>query len=111
MQLKLTTLPLMAMISSTIARNCKAGFDYCGHTLTNIGKYSDQTCVNAQTNLQGNYAMQVDQCLYDHGFDVGSDGASQLFSCAGGPNGDIGYITTCKSGCQDAGEDQNDYCL
>ena len=77
------------------ARNCTPGLNYCGHTLLSIGKY----------------APQIDQCLHDNGKPSGTDGRHVLFYCAGGPNGNIKYLRTCRNACADGGAGRNDFCL
>ncbi|BCS19717.1 uncharacterized protein APUU_20149A [Aspergillus puulaauensis] len=84
-----TLTPLVA------ARNCKTGLNYCGWNLLDIGKYG----------------AQVNQALANANQPADNSHINQsLFHCNGGQDGDISYITYCRSGCHDGGEDESDYC-
>ncbi|KAK1246414.1 hypothetical protein MKX08_000216 [Trichoderma sp. CBMAI-0020] len=69
------------------ARGCSTGLKYCGRTLQDI------------------------EALRDAGQQVTSQTVeNSLFYCAGGANGDILYIETCKK-CIDGTHNDDDFCV
>ncbi|KAJ3497674.1 hypothetical protein NLG97_g1715 [Lecanicillium saksenae] len=83
------------MVATASARNCKAGINYCGWNLLNIG----------------NYQSQVDAALRQKGWQVnGKNIHDTIFSCLGGPNGEITVLDWCAGNCADGGENHDDFC-
>ncbi|CEJ92663.1 hypothetical protein VHEMI08299 [[Torrubiella] hemipterigena] len=76
-------------------RNCSFGYNYCGSTLREIGRYEDQ----------------IVQALVDAHQDTNSfNRANALFKCKGGDTGVIEFITLCGNTCQTNGVAVNDQC-
>ncbi|KIJ48763.1 hypothetical protein M422DRAFT_45185 [Sphaerobolus stellatus SS14] len=90
-------LPLI-FASTTVARDCTKGLNYCGSILADIGDaYTDQTR----------------QHLYDVGDPNYANINQKLFHCVGGTGGIIEFIEDCSASrrtCHNGGSGQNDFC-
>ncbi|KIM42675.1 hypothetical protein M413DRAFT_444349 [Hebeloma cylindrosporum] len=103
MQLTHSLLLLVAAtVTSTFARDCKPGYNYCGHNLLGIGKYLDQMAQEAADNNRdsGNAMVQYLYKCVDEGDRAGP--------------GVIEFIEDCSHGdgwhCSDNGSGSNDSC-
>ncbi|KAJ3499012.1 hypothetical protein NLG97_g667 [Lecanicillium saksenae] len=92
---KITLAAVAALVAAASASNCHTGLNYCGYALTNIGAYTEQ----------------INEALRAKGWNInGKNQHDTLFSCQGGPNGEISIIDWCKDRCVDGGQGHNDYC-
>ncbi|KAK1252057.1 hypothetical protein MKX08_003244 [Trichoderma sp. CBMAI-0020] len=87
---------LFALITLTLAANCKSGLNYCGFNLLGIG----------------NYQPQIIDALQKASLDASNKGVSTntLFHCDGGLNGDISVVKFCTNRCIDGGSGKSDVC-
>ncbi|CAG7558351.1 unnamed protein product [Fusarium equiseti] len=93
LSLAVVTVALLAPISG--ASNCTPGLRYCGYVLLRVG----------------NYKEQIIQALRAEGqdFDWRAINTS-YFDCLGGSNGDIKWLSNCRT-CVDNGYGNSDTCL
>ncbi|KAM5341816.1 hypothetical protein ACJ41O_014847 [Fusarium nematophilum] len=77
--LSLAALAVLAPIAE--ARNCKKGYNYCGHVLLDIGNYYDQIHDELAASSRPTTSKHINH---------------SLFKCLGGPDGDINYIKYCN---------------
>ncbi|KAI8816118.1 uncharacterized protein EV422DRAFT_334151 [Fimicolochytrium jonesii] len=80
---------LVTAASQAEGRNCRQGMTYCGSTLRAIATGQNYDAQMAAT---------------------GHTSGNDLFYCKGGDNGDIIWIQTCPTHCNDGGSEYNDWC-
>ncbi|KAG5985574.1 hypothetical protein E4U54_005948 [Claviceps lovelessii] len=95
--LKQILIPLVVLGTAplALARNCKPGLNYCGHTLIGIGNYRGQIAQALSAAGQSGNDVNVNH---------------SLFHCEGGPEGVIRFIDFCRYNCVDNGSGRSDYC-
>ncbi|KAL6901480.1 hypothetical protein GGI43DRAFT_403139 [Trichoderma evansii] len=95
-QYTLIPLAILATLSSfAAANNCKVNLDYCGATLLRVGNYGEQIRGALQASGQPTDGAHIER---------------SLFFCAGGPNGEIEFLSFCGNRCVDGGAGHDDYC-
>jgi hypothetical protein len=116
MKISVASLMLAVLAEVAVARNCKAGLDYCGTTLLAIGTIPWQTIESIERidwQNPGDYQSEMEAACTDISPDYceGDKAKDILYSCRSGLTNSIVEKKRCLAGCADGGSGKSDYCL